>query len=84
MMNPRLAPLAFLPERVLRHIDVDETSEHLLWMASTTPGGYPRVMRNGSSSCWPDGLPRKCMAGPRPRSIRRGISATTSRSRSVR
>lgn len=45
--EPRLAPLAFLPERVLRHIDVDETSEHLLWTASTTPGGDPRVSRNG-------------------------------------
>jgi len=39
--------LAFLPEGVLQSIDVDPDSSHLLWTASTTPGGYPRVSRNG-------------------------------------
>ena len=46
-LHPRLAPLTFLPEGVLQSIDVDPDSSHLLWTASTTPGGYPRVSRNG-------------------------------------
>jgi len=46
-LHPRLAPLTFLPEGVLQSIDVDPDSSHLLWTASTTPGGYPRASRGG-------------------------------------
>lgn len=45
-LKPELAALDFLPGRVLRFVDVDPDG-HLLWMASTTPGNYPRVSRNG-------------------------------------
>ena len=36
----------FLPERILRYIDVDSDSSHLFGTASTTPGGYRRISRD--------------------------------------
>ena len=36
----------FLPERILRYIDVDSDSSRLFGTASTTPGGYRRISRD--------------------------------------